>query len=142
MKMNTLKTISAWLLASILFCGCSTPPTFTEYHSKETYQGMGGEVRSVDGVDFWENGEPDRRYVILGLVGEPAKKQAPVDPFSKVFTDAGGSSARDSAIAKVAHDHGGDAVIIVTQKQAVSSKGPVEGAPHPSTTLAVVKYVE
>ena len=141
--MKISKIFAAVLLAAGLFCGCSTPPPpFTEYHGKEIFQGIGGEVRSVDGVDFWENGDPDRRYVILGLIGQTAKKKPVTDRFSKVFTDAGGSSEQDSAIAKVARAHGGDAVIVVTQKQIVSTKGPVEGAALPTTTLAVVKYTE
>lgn len=142
MKMTIPKMLCALQLATILLCGCSTPPTFTEYHGKDIFQGTGGEVRSVDGVDFWENGEPDRRYVILGVISEAAKKQLPTDRFSQVFQDAGGNSDWDTEIAKVAREHGGDAVIIVTKKLPVSTNAPMEGDHHPSTTLAVVKYIE
>jgi hypothetical protein len=140
-RMKT-KTLSALALATALLCGCSSPGTFTEYHGSEIFQGAGGEVRSVDGIDFWENGEPDRRYVILGIIGEAAKPQPPLGHLSQIFQDSGGSSDRDSAIAKVAHHHGGDAVIITTKLQAPSDKAPSDAKPQRVTTLAVVRYVE
>ena len=139
MKMKILAIVT---LASVLVGGCSAPPTFTEFHGKEIFQGAGGEVRSVDGVDFWENGEPDRRYLILGVIGQSAKDQRPLGHLSQVIQDSGGNSDRDTAIAKVARAHSGDAVIIMTKVQAPSDKAPPGSKPQKVTTLVVVRYVE
>ena len=54
-------------VATFLLCGCSSPK-FTKYPGMGVLQGSGGEVRSVDGIDIWEHGEPARKYEILGSV--------------------------------------------------------------------------
>jgi hypothetical protein len=136
------KILSLVALASVLAGGCSTPPSFTEFHGKEIFQGAGGEVRSVDGVDFWENGEPDRRYIIVGVIDQSTKDQRPLNHLSQVIEDSGGSSDRDNAIAKVARAHSGDAVVVMTKVQAPSDKAPAGSKPQKVTTLVVVRYVE
>jgi hypothetical protein len=123
--------IFALCIATILFCGCSSPK-FTKYHSSEVVQGMGGSDRAVDEIDFWENGTPLQKYRILGTIDENHQH----GKFGGLF-----STDRDVAIAKIAHKQGGDAVIIM------------EGNPEPSTQdeqghthqrlrmLTLIKYV-
>ncbi len=64
-----IQVLSGLFAAMVLLCGCSTPK-FTEYHGTEVIQGKGGAVRATDDIDIWENGDPARKYSILGLVYE------------------------------------------------------------------------
>jgi hypothetical protein len=122
-------------IATVLFCGCSSQK-FTEYHGPEVIQGQGGSDRAVDGIDFWEEGgTPLQKYRILGTIDENHPR-GKLGGLSAMF-----STDRDAAIAKIARQQGGDAVIIV------------EGNPEPTTQdeqghthrrlkmLTLIKYV-
>jgi len=132
--------ISMAFVATVLLCGCSSTK-FTEYHGAEVYQGAGGNVRTVDGIDFWENGEPDRKYKILGVLDEGSKHHLPLGRFSRVFSGSGNSDARDSAIAKGTHKYGGNAVVFAAKNQEQSDDGQLGGRNHQRFILVVVKYV-
>jgi hypothetical protein len=104
MKIPILSTL---FVATVFLCGCSSTK-FTEYHGSEVFQGTGGSVRVVDGIDFWENGDSNRKYKILGVIDESHKHGYLPGRFNRLFSDSGD---RESAIAKVAHKQGGDAVV-------------------------------
>ncbi len=131
--------LSTLFVATVLLCGCSTT-RFTEYHGSEVFQGTGGTARVVDGIDFWENGDSSRKYKILGVIDENPKHRLPFGRFSRLFS---GSGDRDSAIAKVARERGGDAVIFVAADQESANAGQYgEGNHRRITKFVVVKYVE
>ena len=138
--MKMLKLFSVFT-AAVLLCGCSSTK-FTEYHGSEVLQGAGGEERTVDGIDFWEKGDPDRKYKILGVIEESRKHRLPLGRFSRIFSNSGDTDDRDSVIAKAAHEHGGDAVIFVDRSRSQSDIGQFGEQNHPQYTLVVIKYVE
>jgi hypothetical protein len=80
--------VCATLLATLVV-SCETP--FTEYRGPSELPGQGGTVRTVKGVDLWENGKPQRKCEILG-----------------VFED---DNESDSALAKAALQRGGNVLI-------------------------------
>jgi hypothetical protein len=124
------KTIFMLFIATALLCGCSST-NFTEYRGPAIVQGKGGTVRVVDGIDFWENGDPDKKFKILGVIDDRRDEG--------IFANSG----RDSALAKVAHQKGGDAVIFMnTDRQlfAVDQYGYMYSKRN--TKVMVVKYVE
>src|ERR1017187_9647440 len=88
----------AFATVALLATACSTT-TFTEYRGQGIAEGKGGSVRTVDGVEFWENGEPDRKFHILGVIDDFRGESILV-------------AGKDGAIAKIAREHGGDAVIL------------------------------
>ena len=94
-------------------------------------EGKGGTVRVVDGIDFWESGEPDRRYKILGLIDDTRGEGL----ISR--------SGKDSAIAKVAREHGGDAVILSSSNREFTGVNLDNGSANYRriSKLVVVKYV-
>jgi hypothetical protein len=111
------KILYALLAAPVLWCGCSSTK-FTEYHGTDVFTGKGGLERSVGEVDFWENGDPDRPYRILGFVEEKPGQRIPLGRLSKVLSDPDSDADGDeSAVARIAHKKGGDAVIIVGGNQ-------------------------
>jgi len=81
-----IRMFCAAFVAAVLLCGCSSAK-FTESHGLGVLRGSGGEVRSVDGIDIWENGEPARKFEILGsVVGIPRSPRLGRPPFFSVKT--------------------------------------------------------
>jgi hypothetical protein len=136
MKIPILSTL---FVATVFLCGCSSTK-FTEYHGSEVFQGTGGSVRVVDGIDFWENGDSNRKYKILGVIDVSHKRGYLPGHFNRLFSDSGD---RESAIAKAAHKQGGDAVVFVAKNQEPSSVDQSGNGHHRrSAVLVVVKYVD
>jgi hypothetical protein len=122
------------VLATLACASCAVIPstTFTEYRGADTMTGTGGTVRTVDGVDFWATGTPNRNYRILGVIDD-SRTDAPI---MKLMN-------QDAAIARVAKEHGGDAVILFDTSRKLSAVNASNGAVtyRNGTKLAVVKYL-
>lgn len=130
---------STLFVATVLLCGCSTTK-LTEYHGSEIFQGTGGEERIVDGIEFWEKGDPKRKYKVLGAIDESPRHRLPFARLSRLSSDSGD---RDLAIAKIAHKWKGDAVIFVATHQEPSDVAQSGDENHRRITkFVVVKYVE
>jgi hypothetical protein len=117
-------------LTVMLVTSCSTT-NFTEYRGQGVVEGKGGTVRVVEGIDFWENGEPDRKYRVLGVIDDSRGEG--------LITGSG----RDSDIAKVARERGGNAVILVGSSREFRGVDLNSGAANYRrlTKVMVVKYV-
>jgi hypothetical protein len=78
---------------------------FVAYEGKDAIQeGIGGEKKTVDGIDFWSNGAPPRRFQLLGYITDSRMKTGLIGMIRM--------SGLESSIAKQARDAGGDAVIL------------------------------
>src|SRR5262245_20208978 len=86
-------------VGTILLTSCATT-NFTEYHDQNIMEGKGGTVRVIEGIDFWEKGEPDRKYRILGVISDSRD-----EGLSFQFL-------KDEDVALAARQHGGDAVML------------------------------
>jgi hypothetical protein len=65
---HALRFLGAALLATLV--GCSST-TFQPYETQSNvYTGSGGTKIVVDGIDFWENGDPPRQFKILGVIDD------------------------------------------------------------------------
>jgi hypothetical protein len=114
----------------MLIVSCGTT-TFTEYRGPSLVEGKGGTVRNVGGIEFWENGDPNRKYRILGVINDSRDEGAIA------------RSSRDGSIAKITRERGGDAVILVGNSHEYNgvdffTKGPEY---KNVTKLVVVKYL-
>lgn len=79
-------------------------PEFVVYEGKNTiHEGQGGNRRTVEGVDFWTNGAPPRRFQVIGNITDRRMRSG--------IYGAIRMSNLDSEIAKVAKANGGDALI-------------------------------
>jgi hypothetical protein len=113
-----------------MFAGGCTSTSFTEYRGQGVLEGKGGTVRKVEGIEFWENGEPDRKYRILGVIDDSRG--------DSIFIPV-----KDSTIAKVARKRGGDAVILAVADREFSGFDNYGNAHYRrKTKMVVVKYVE
>jgi hypothetical protein len=144
MKTPTTFMLGTLFLGALLLVGCSTTK-FDEYHGSEILQGKGGVMHSVDGIDFWEHGDPDRKYKILGALETSPKKRIPLGRLSGLVSNSGD---RESGIAKAAHKRGGDAVVVVAKAPDPSADaseatdGRSGHRSHQRFTFVVVKYLQ
>jgi hypothetical protein len=109
--MNKITKITVLAIVSVLG-GCAS--VTTEY---KTFEGMragivagkGGAKVVVDGMEIWEDGEPPRKFKILGFIDETRKAD-----WMSIWLP----SSHPGDIVKKAREAGGDAVIKVnTQSQ-------------------------
>jgi hypothetical protein len=85
---------------------------FVSYEGNDPVRlGSGGEKKIVDGIDFWSNGAPPRKFKIIGYVTGSRLKSGLIGMIRM--------SGLDSSIAKEARKAGGDAVIL-TNSEAVT----------------------
>jgi hypothetical protein len=94
-------------ITSAVLVSCSSTK-FTTYRGTGIVQGKGGTVRTVDGIDFWENGDPDRKYKVLGVIDD-SRGDGLIANWGK-----------DSDIARKAREYGGDAVILIGSDRKLS----------------------
>lgn len=82
-----------------LLAGCAN----TEYKPFEAknnmFEGKGGTKVVVDGIDIWDNGDPPRKYKVLGIIDD--ERPGGLVPMSQLRAD----------MVKKAREAGGDAVV-------------------------------
>jgi hypothetical protein len=98
---SNMRNRFAFLLVTafvLLLSGCST--NYYSYEGGGVLIGQGGASKRVNGIDFWTIGAPARRYRVIGYITDSRPEE---------FVQIGG---RDSSLAKLAKDHGGDGILI------------------------------
>jgi hypothetical protein len=88
-------------LAAALVAACATVGFQPYEDTGKVYEGSGGVKLEVEGVDFWTEGAPPRRYSILGVVMQQGSGIA------------GDDAATRGAVVKIAKQRGADAAIQV-----------------------------
>jgi hypothetical protein len=127
-----------FIICVMLACtlvGCATVD-FQPYEGKNNlYEGEGGTKVIVDGIDFWANGSPPRKYSIIGMV------------VSEIGSGVGDEAIIRSSVAGVVRKQGGDAAVQVNNNS--SFAGVIRTAPGfymaagvRRMQFAVVKYVK
>ena len=138
------------VLVLSLVAGCAT----TEYKSFEAkdnvFEGKSGTKVVIDGMEFWDNGEPPRKFKVLGIIDD--QRPGGIIPMSQLRSD----------IVKKAREAGGDAIIQLGNQSQIAgyytsgsasaySYGSSATAYGSSTTMpvrrnmakfAVIKYVD
>ena len=96
--MKTLLIVAA-VAAIALLAGCAN----TEYKPFEAknniFEGKGGTKVVVDGMDIWDNGDPPRKYKVLGIIDD--ERPGGLIPMSQLRAD----------MVKKGREAGGDAVV-------------------------------
>lgn len=87
-------------------------PKFAAYEGKNaTSEGEGGNKTTVNGIDFWENGAPPRKFQVLGTLTDERHATGLVGMVRM--------SGLEKDIAAAAKKAGGDAVILVEEGKRV-----------------------
>ncbi|MDO9420618.1 MAG: hypothetical protein Q7T66_08150 [Herminiimonas sp.] len=140
------------LLLTLIFilAGCASTE-FKPFEAKNNaFEGTGGTKLVVEGIDVWENGDPPRKYKIIGIIED--ERAAAVIPKSMLISD----------IAKKAKDSGGDAIIKIDSNSQItgfisnayasgnvygnnantSSFGATSAVRRINSRFAVIKYIQ
>jgi len=89
------------LTALLMLAGCSTD--FQPWEGRNAViEGNGGTRKVVDAVDIWTNGDPPRKFRILGIIEDER-------PGGFLYM-----AERKHDIARKAREHDGDAVIMIS----------------------------
>lgn len=127
MKYNIIFQI---VLATII-CGCANT-RYTEYRGDGIIQGKGGSVRTVSGVEIWENGGPNRKYKIIGFA-QDNRGEGPI-----------ANAVWDSAITKLVKQKSGDAVVFVSTTKVLSGiildNGVIQH--RNESKILIIKYLD
>lgn len=107
--------VVALVFGAMMLSGCAlyTQTSFSEYRGPSEFIGHGGTVKTVDGIDVWTSGEPDRRFRVLGVID-----QSHYNNRSVMARIAG--ATKESAIIAIAKKHGGDAIIFLGSDSVVT----------------------
>ena len=145
------KNLFPILCVALLFASGCASTNYRAFEGRNTvFEGEGGTRDTVDGVDFWEFGEPPRKYQLLGIITD--ERPAGLIPMARLKGD----------IAKEVKTRGADAVIIlasgsrlmgmITNSSATTNiyggsavtTGSSMSMPvrRNSATFAVIKYLE
>lgn len=124
-----------FILFAFTLAGCATVD-FQPYEGKNNlYEGEGGTKVVVDGIYFWTNGSPPRKYSIIGMV------------VSEIGSGVGDEAIIRSSVAGEVKKQSGDAAIQVNNNS--SFAGVIRTAPGfymaagiRRMQFAVVKYVK
>ncbi len=101
------KALACVAVASIASTAMAAPE-FLAYEGRNSiHEGQGGEKKTLNGIDFWMNGDPPHRFQVLGSLIDRRHKTGIYGMIRM--------SSLDDDIAKAAKAAGGDAVILRSQ---------------------------
>jgi hypothetical protein len=96
-------------LLSLLLIGCISVSNFQAWDGPAEFEGQGGAFTTKDGIDIYSAGAPKRKCRILGVIGTSTMSSAGM---MVLF----GNSWSASALAREAKAHGGNAVILTSDR--------------------------
>lgn len=96
--MVAIRVLISFCLACLV-SACATTNFLPYEGQSEPLQGRGGTKQIIEGMEVWSNGEPPRKFKVIGVI-EDTRPSGPL-PMSSLATDV---------VAK-ARESGGDAVI-------------------------------
>ena len=132
MKTKIASAVATALLLSGLCATHSFAAEFVPYQGKtDIKEGDGGGKKTVDGIDFWSDGDPPLKYKLLGFLIDERHKSGLFGSFAM--------SSLETDIAADAKNAGGDAVILLSSEIETYGAGGNHQRNH--TKYAVVKYM-
>lgn len=130
-----MRSTALIIMFALALAGCATVD-FQPYEGRNNlYEGDGGTKVVVDGVEFWANGSPPRKYSIIGVV------------VSEIGSGVGDEAIIRSSVAPEVRKRGGDAAIQVNNNSSFAgliraASGFYMAANVKRMQFAVIKYVE
>jgi hypothetical protein len=106
MSISKQTSFAALGILCALLCSCADTQYFN-YSGAKTCLGTGGAARQIDGIDFWIEGSPARKFQIIGVITDDRRG-------SRISM-----ALRNGAIAKLAKQNGGDAVMLARDNSEV-----------------------
>jgi len=116
------------LLAAAMCLPSCAEPEFQPFVGNSVRVGTGGTVQMVQGVQVWENGDPPRRYRVLGFMEEEGGTRA-----------TKGTVLND--LAKAAASHGAQAMIVMAAGNRISGVDQDELMVRPKVKVMLIRYL-
>ena len=101
--MNKKLKILIILLVGVFVSGCASIK-FKHYRSDEVFEGKGGSIEVLNGVEIWEDGTPNAKYKIIGVIDYKAR-----DAFIQ-------NRYKDKRISKLALEYDADGIILMNDE--------------------------
>jgi len=135
--MNIKKLI---IFLALILTACATTE-FKIYEGRsDVIYGKGGTKVVVDSIEIWENGEPPRKFKVIGIIED--ERPGGRLPMSQLQKD----------IVKKAHEYGGDAIVKIDSQSQISGYYSAGSYGNSNITtmavkrnfskFAVIKYLE
>lgn len=103
------KSLVVLLVALLVALAACATTEFKPYEAKTNlFEGTGGTKVMVDGMEFWDNGDPPRKFKMLGIIDD--ERPGGVIPMSQLRSD----------IVKKAREAGGDAVVQLSYRSQIA----------------------
>jgi hypothetical protein len=120
--MITYETMKRDLLISLAFLlpllGC-TSTQFSEYRGPDVFEGKGGALKTVDGIDIWTLGEPNRKFKVLGFINQDMIRDD-----GNALALKMNNSISESRLVREAKKRGADAIVLLwTSSKVVGATG-------------------
>ena len=136
-----MRRLAIVLGALAVLTGCAqTNYQVYEGRTSQIIEGQGGTKEVIDGYEIWDNGDPPRRYQVLGVTT--------VEDFDNLF----GNARMRTAIAEEIKKAGGDAAIVQdgysqgqSMNMAFNSRGQMAIGPsfgRKNIRYRIVKYLD
>lgn len=105
--MRTFLALTA--IASLSFLAACATTEYKPYEAKDNlFEGEGGNKVVVDGMEIWDNGDPPRRFKVLGIIDDECP--GGLIPMSQLRSD----------MVKKAREAGGDALVQLSSRSQIS----------------------
>ena len=101
MRGDMMKQISGLMLCALLGAGCATK--YKTWQGGGVQVGQGGAMETVDGLEVWSHGRPNRPYQVIGLIED--SRPGGVIPMAM----------RAQAVAREAKAKGADGLIVIEE---------------------------
>jgi hypothetical protein len=121
------RTVATVATVASLLVGCAST-NFKAYEGPSIFVGKGGTKTTVDGIDIWDNGEPPRKFRVLGIVED--ERPGGVIPMMRLRGD----------IVKKAKEVGADAVIQLSSSSQITGYHTTGSATAYGTGNAATAY--
>ncbi len=139
-------TVSAGMALTLASCTSMVTQTqFKPFLGGSAIQGSGGTKRALNGIDIWENGEPNCKFKILGFIEDDVHENNGATPGTlNILSVASAVSlaGREKRLVATAKQHGADAIVFVAANRAFLNAGRYETNFRNQVKIAAVKYIE
>ena len=146
-RARSLAAAISCLISLVLLPSCSSLVTSTQFKpwsGHDVYLGQGGTKRAVNGIDIWENGEPDRTYKVLGVLEDSTLENTGAAPNTlNVLSvmSAWSLASRDKRLAREAAKHGADAIVFWSGNRAFLGATQYETNFRNEVKVVAIKYL-
>lgn len=105
--MKILRAVFVGLTISALLA-CAATTEFKAFEAEiSVFQGKGGTMAVVDGMEIWDNGDPPRKFKVLGYIDDERRGGLPMLQFR-------------GDMVKKARGVGGDAIVQLTSRSQIT----------------------